>query len=59
MIREPNGVDFIIAPASYTDADRAGISAFLRKHKASKTEHREMTKSQFLKGYADSDSIYD
>ena len=36
FIREPDGVDFIIAPSSYTDADRAEVSAFLRKHKASK-----------------------
>ena len=37
FIREPDGVDFIIAPASYTDADRAEVSAFFRKHKVSKT----------------------
>ena len=37
FIREPDGVDFIIAPALYTDADRAEASAFLRKHKVSKT----------------------
>jgi hypothetical protein len=36
LIREPNGVDFIIAPASYTDADKAIVSDFFRKNKASK-----------------------
>ena len=36
FIREPDGVDFFIAPATYTDADRAEVSDFLRKHKASK-----------------------
>jgi hypothetical protein len=37
IIREPNGIDLIIAPASYTDADRMEVSAFLRKHKESKS----------------------
>jgi len=36
FIREPDGIDFIIAPASYTDADRAEVTTFLRKHKVSK-----------------------
>ena len=38
FIREPDGVDFVIAPASYTDADRVEVSAFFRKHKASKIQ---------------------
>jgi len=38
FIREPDGIDFIIAPTTYTDADRAEVSAFFRKHKASKTK---------------------
>ena len=37
FIREPDGVDFIIAPSSYTDADKAKVSDFLRKHKTSQT----------------------
>jgi hypothetical protein len=36
FIREPDGVDFIIAPSKYTDADRAEVSAFFRKHKVLK-----------------------
>ena len=42
FIREPNGVDFVIAPASYTDADRMEVSAFFRKHKASKIKAAEI-----------------
>ena len=38
FIREPDGIDFIIAPATYTDADRAEVSAFFLKYKASKTK---------------------
>ena len=38
LIKEPIEVDFIIAPASYTDEDRAEVSAFFRRHKASKTK---------------------
>lgn len=37
FIKEPDGVDFFIAPASYTDADKAKVSDFLRKNKVSKT----------------------
>ena len=37
LIREPDGVDFVIAPTRYTDADRAEVSAFFLKHRASKT----------------------
>ena len=38
FIREPDGVDFIIAPAPYTDADRAEVNAFFRKHRTLKTK---------------------
>ena len=41
FIREPDGVDFIIAPATYTDADKAEVTAFLRKHKTSKMNGNE------------------
>jgi len=37
LIREPDGVDFVIAPTKYTDADRAEVSACFLKHRASKT----------------------
>ena len=36
FIREPDGVDFVIAPASYTNEDRAEVSAFFRRQMASK-----------------------
>ena len=38
LIKEPIEVDFIIAPSSYTDEDRAEVSAFFRKHKVSITK---------------------
>jgi len=38
-IREPDGIDFVIAPAEYTDADRAEVSAFFRKHKVMQTKN--------------------
>ena len=38
LIKEPIGVDFIIAPALYTDEDRAEVSAFFRRHKELKTK---------------------
>ena len=41
LIREPDGVDFIIAPAAYTDADRAEVTAFLHKHKTPKMNGHE------------------
>jgi len=39
FIREPDGIDFVIAPAEYTDADRAEVSAFFRKHKVMPTNN--------------------
>jgi hypothetical protein len=33
-IKEPDGIDFVIAPSSYTDEDRELISTYLREYKS-------------------------
>ncbi|MDR2847636.1 MAG: hypothetical protein LBV39_00885 [Bacteroidales bacterium] len=48
-IKEPDGVDFVIAPSSYTDEDRALISAHLREYK--RKERANMQRIKKRSGY--------
>lgn len=48
-IKEPPGIDFIIGPHPYTEADRAATSAFIKAHKAKEAKKAARKKAMAAK----------
>jgi len=46
IIREPNGVDFVIDSSSMTDTDRKKISEIIKNLKATKNLYKNATKTK-------------